>query len=243
MNTTTLTKPNAEAMKEWQELNNVSPFPRPNEIRLSNSPMDGTEKNEDFGKLFATSTEDGVETREEIPLDKAEFKFIGCRIIIKCGKFDAENQPLVKVSGEIDDTRTDYITVTPTDGADEVTGLYKDLKEDFPLKYTENVYVEWDGNVYRWNLTGAHFDSWFKAKNVLQKEPHVFSVTGMNDEKTGSNVYKSLVFAVGDPYPVTEALTLRKELDVLLGGSKQEAAKEEVQKIEDVPYEEPYKKN
>lgn len=223
MTTQALTKPDAQAMKEWQELNNASPFVRPNEIRLSNSPMDGTEKNEDFGKLFATATVDGVEERKEITLDKAEFKFIACRIIIKCSKFDAENQPLVKVSGEIDDTRTDYITVTPADGADEVTGLYKELKEDFPLKYTENVYVEWNGKVYRWNLTGAHFDSWFKVKNVLKKAPHLFSVTGMNDEKTGSNVYKSLVFAVGDSYPVTEALTLRKELDTLLGYPQQEA--------------------
>ena len=226
MTTAELAVSESEALKEWQALNNASTFTRPNEIRLVNSIMDGEEKNPDYGKLFASYIgEDDLEYREEITLAEANFKFIASKIQIKCAKFD-DNGPLVKVSGEIDDTRIEYITVTPTDGADVATGLYKEMAEQFPLKYTENVYVEWKGKVYRWNLTGAHFDSWFKVKNLLKKRPSILTVTGLKDEKTGTNVYKSLVFAVGAAYSPVEAVALRRELENVFNRPK---------RVEDTP--------
>lgn len=224
-----------DALAAWSALNNTPARTSTNMIRLDNSPFADEEKNPEYGKLFAYyDDENGTPHKEEIPYG-SEFKFIAAYVKPKCT--DYTDGKAAFWANEVSNLQKDVITLTGPDKEVIAEGLWADLKARPDIKYSENVYVQYKERVFRWNLTGAHFDSWFGVKNSM-KTPHTFIATGTQDEKKGTNSYKSLIFKLGEPYSAVEAMKMRSELDTLIKGPASPAIEAPKDKTEEMPWEE-----
>ena len=241
MTTTQLTKPDQELQKQWQERQGVKTRPKINTIKLVNSKLDEAgDPNPDYGKLFAYSYDGEQVDMEEIDIKKAEFFLAKVRTQIKCKTMEEERPKYW--CREIDKPE-DWLEIMDSNGEMVADGLYRNLKEEYDLKYTDSAYVLYKGKVYRWNITGAHFESWFKVKNVALRDPHTFTVDGMAEQKSGSVFYYALNFKLGKPYPLTDAIKVLDNIDKGLANVYKAIKEEETPSItadeavkEDLPF-------
>ena len=212
-----LAKTDEQMLKEWQARHNSSPKPKVNSIYLDNKKLsdDGKEINKDFGKLFAVSWEDEYETKEEIDIKKAEFFVAKVRVQVRTAKSDAEGKPLYWAR-EVDDTNLNTITLYDQDNQFVEEGTYSALKPKYDLKYTNATYVTYNGKVYRWVISGAHFESWFPVKNKVMKSPYTIKVKSIKEMTTGTVHYNAIDFELGEPYPIAEAIKVLDQIDATL---------------------------
>lgn len=212
-----LAKTDEQMLKEWQARHNSSPKPKVNTIYLDNKKLseDGKEINKDFGKLFAVSWEDEYETKEEIDIKKAEFFVAKVRVQVRSSKADAEGKALFWAR-EVDDTNLNTITVYGQDNQFVEEGYYAELKPKYDLKYTNAVYVVYQDKVYRWIISGAHFETWFPIKNKVVKAPYTIKVAAIKPAVNGTVHYNVIDFALGNPYPIAEAIKVLDSIDATL---------------------------
>ncbi len=210
-----MVKKEDELLAEWQSLNQGGQGKRTNYIQLVNQPLDEDgNKNPDYGKLFAVHFDEaGDEIREEIDIEAAEFFLVKVRKQIVCKDQDSY------WCREAD--LFDLITVFDENDNKVAVGEYRDLKEQYNLKFTHAAYVWYNDRLYRWKITGAHFSqshpdtNWFTLKSKIDrtKRPHTFRVTHLTDEKSGSIHFKSMHFEMGKEYPLKDAVKIAHELD------------------------------
>lgn len=153
--------------------------------------------NPDFGKLFAVSYDkDGEETREVINFQEAEFFPAKIRVQVMCKDVDAKNKALYwcRESDEFEE-----IELFDQDGKVVYQGDYKGAKDQFNLSMKSVCYTIYQGKAYRWRITGASFDTWFKVKNLILKaaRPTTFKVASITAQKNGSVDYNEMEFVVG----------------------------------------------
>ena len=215
MNDKALANKEQQALEEWNSLQYRGQGNRTNTIKLANSPLgnDGKE-NPDYGKLFAIHYDEyGNEIKEEINIDTAEFLLVRVRVQIRCTDYDEKTEKAKYWCREVNEC--DLITVNNSDGEEVATGEYRELKDKYKLKFTHSVYVYYNERIYRWNIGGAHLGSWFEVKGAIDKtlRPHLFTVSHLTDEKTGTNHYKQMHFKMGDEYPIEKAIPIARQLD------------------------------
>jgi len=230
-------KNEAAALAEWNKLQYKNSGDKTNFIKLVNTPLDENGKeNPEYGRLFYTTyTPDGDEIRKEIDIETAEFFLVRTRVQIKCNDYDdAVGKPKYWCR-EVNEF--DLITVMDINGEEVATGEYRELKDEYNLKFTHSAYVYFDGAIYRWNISGAHFTTWFDVKGKIDKtmRPHTFKISHLTDEKVGSNHFKSIHFKMGSPYPIDNAVLIARELDEGLAKYYEKAA--EADRAKEVPLE------
>lgn len=223
------TEQSADLLAQWNQQRNVASRPGVNTIFVDNRKFaddSGIEVNADFGKLFAVKyvEQDGefVEQKTEIDISLAQFHPIKARVLVQCKEYDdATGKPMYSAK-EVDEF-TD-IELRDVNGEIVYTGPYKGAKEEFNLRYIVVLYVEFLGDIYRWKVTGASFDTWFKVRNSMDKlrVPYTFKVNAVESKKSGSVFYNEIIFALGEEYPVQDALDLMKELNSLFNGGQKE---------------------
>jgi len=230
-------KNESQSLAEWNRLQYRSSGDRTNFIKLINTPLNENGKeNPEYGKLFATKyTSEGEEIRTEIDIETAEFFLVRTRIQIKCNDYDETIGKPTYWCREVNEF--DLITVIDVNGVEVATGEYRELKEEYNLKFTHSAYVYFDGAIFRWNIGGAHFDTWFDVKGKIDKtmRPHTFKISHISDEKVGSNHFKSIHFKMGSPYPIDSAVLIARELDEGLSKYYEKIA--EADKNKEVPLE------
>ena len=235
------TNKDKDALAEYQKRTGGG-VTKTNFIKLDNRPTDdNSEKNPDYGKLFAYRYEDGEETKEEIDIKKARFLPVKFRVQIRCT--DMKDGKAEYWAREVDKPPMGTpvsITLFNQDKEEVKTDLYKNLKEEYNLKFFSAVYVEYNGYVYRWLIGGTHLGSWFDVEKIVASSPHYFMVIGMTDEKTGTNNYKSMQFGIDEPAKIADVLPLMDQVDASLSSyyKKVEEEGEGPKQIEDANWDE-----
>lgn len=205
-----------------------------NKIVLGNKKLDENgDKNPEYGNLYAVSfTEAGEEIKEKINIKLDTFFLAKLRVQIKCTDTDKDGKP--KYWAREVDRADDYIQLMNSDNEQVAEGMYRDLKEEYKLKYSDAAYVWYKGKVYRWVISGAHFESWFELKkNAFKGMPKTFRVSGMTEQNVGGGTvwFNSLSFEWAEEFPLDQALQIADEVDAGLKAyyeslKKKEAAKE-----------------
>ena len=197
-------------LKEWHAQTGQSGGQKVNKIVFDNSKIDGKtgNLNENFGKMFAYKYEGDAETKIEIPIGEDLF-LVKCRMQVKCK--DVDNEGKAKYWCREEDDPNCFITLFDENKNEVVSDMYRNLKDQYNLKYTDAAYIWYKGDVYRWIITGAHFESWFEVKKKAFKDiPMYFKISGMTEEKTGSIFYKALQFELTKPFPIAQAIEVLK---------------------------------
>jgi hypothetical protein len=219
-----LAKKESDALAEWNSMQRRNSN-KTNFIKLVNTPLgENGKENPEYGKIFATHyTPEGEEIREELPKD-AEFFLVKTRVQIRCADYDDSIGKPRYWCREVNEF--DPISVMDVDGKEVAFGAYKELKEEYDLKFTNAAYVYYNGNLYRWIIGGAHFQTWFDVKGKIDKgqRPYTFKVSHLTDEKVGSNHFKAIHFELGNPYPVEDAVLIARELDASLASYYEKVA-------------------
>lgn len=240
-----LTKSDPALLARWEARGSTQS--KVNKIVLGNKKLDDKgEKNPEYGKLFAVSyTEGGDEIREELNISKAQFLPVKLRVQIKCTDVDEEGKPAYWAR-EID--RADEpITLMNKAGEVVAEDLYRNLKDQYKLKYSDAAYVWYDGKIYRWVISGAHFESWFLLKKgAFKGAPKSFKVTGITEQSVGNGTvwFNSLSFAWADEFPIEQAIKIAEEVDAGLKAYYEQISKKAKAKVEivdesydtDLPY-------
>lgn len=227
-----ITKVDPQMLAKWEQRGHAQT--KVNKIVFGNQKLGGDGNlNPEYGKLFAISyTESGEEVKQVVDLKKDTFLPVKIRVQIKCTDVDAEDKP--KYWAREVDRADDYIQLMNKEGEQVAEGMYRDLKEEYKLKYSDAVYVWYKGKIYRWVISGAHFESWFTLKkNAFKGMPKTFRVSGMTEQSVGNGTvwFYSLAFEWAEEFPLDEALKIAEEVDVGLkayyeGLKKKESVKE-----------------
>lgn len=183
---------------------------------LGNKKLDNTgEKNPDYGKLFAISYNlSGEEERIEVDIKKDTFFLARIRVQIKCKQTDPDGKPLYWAR-EVDNA-DDWIKVMDKTNTEVAEGMYRDLKDEYGLKFTNAAYVWFKGKIYRWVVSGAHFESWFAlTKKAFKGVPRSFRVSGITENSVGNGTvwYNVLSFEWADEFPLEEAVKIADLVD------------------------------
>lgn len=224
-----LTKVDPALLAKWESRGHTQN--KVNKIVLGNKKLDvNGEKNPEYGKLFAVSyTEAGEEVREQVGIKRATFFLAKLRVQIKCTDTDKDGKPNYWAR-EVDRV-DDYIEVMNQDNEKVAEGLYRDLKETYKLKYSDAAYVWYNGKIYRWVISGAHFESWFALKKTAFKGmPKTFRVTEIKEQSVGNGTvwFNSLSFEWAEEFPLEQAIKIAEEVD-----SGLKAYYENVKKLEE----------
>jgi len=198
-------------LREWRQLNPQTKqlF---NRIVLDNKKIiekNGKDEfNDDFGKLYAiTYNEEQEEQKKEIDIKTAKFFIAKSRVFPK-GKYNKQEKRSEFYCRETDE----FDLVEVFDGATKeqvAHDEWKVVKEKYSLTYRQAIYVYYEGLIYRWVISGAHFDSFFEIKNKLTKsrdyqDPHYVRVKSINEvkeDKDGTKPtfpYNSITFEIGE---------------------------------------------
>lgn len=244
-----------DALSLWKKLQANPLYTKPDAIKLYNQPFLDEEDEEGkpipdpkFGKLYAQrfsinkDTEQVEEEEEEIDIKKAEFHAVYFRMQATPKAFDTFYIP------EVDEFRpiTIYYRDTKEVAAE---GNYKDLKDEYELKYNVIVYVLLDNSdeIYRWKITPSSFgnrdakvdNGWFALRKALQKaeQPMTFKVSNLRQEKNGSTRYYAMEFEVANPFDpkrsIEKSVTIRNMVHKEVEGSDEEAGEAEVGEVVD----------
>lgn len=251
-----ITKQDPKLLQQWQDRSGAKGRSKVNQIIFVNTaflsgetvmtkdPDTGEETempkpNPDFGKLFAVSYDlEGEEAeRERIDIKTAVFFLAKVRIQIKSKKVDANKKPLfwMREISSLDD----LIQVRDPDGKTVAEGLYQELKPTYDLKYADAAYVYYKGKVYRWVITGAHFETWFPLKNKAQKRPYTFKIHSIVNAPTDGAPFKTINFELGEPFPLEEAIKVLDQIDINLAKYYRSVQEKTVTpaQVEDIDYE------
>jgi len=138
-------------LEEWKARSGgIDISDKVNRIIFRNSKMDEDGNlSEDYGKLIACRYDGDEEMREEIKFDEDLF-LVKVRSQIKCRDIGKDGKP--KYWAREMDHPNDYMDLMNADGEVVVSGEYRDLKEEYNLKYTDSAYVYYKGNIYRFNI-------------------------------------------------------------------------------------------
>lgn len=235
MNTTKeLAMTEEQALAKWRA-RNVTPRTKMNIIKVDNSKLDSDDnKNPNFGKIIARSYVGEEETVKEIKAGDSFFP-IKVMVAVKGTVFEETNgrsKPKY-VCAEVE--RFADIEVKDFSSGEVVySGPYKDAKEEFGLKYKLALYVFFEGTVYRWEISGQDtLGSYFEVERVIQdiKAPYSVKVNAIIPQKNNGIFWSDVMFEVGAPFPVKEAL----ELQDLLSKKKKEQPQEQLMSSDGTP--------
>lgn len=209
-----LTKTDPALLAKWEQRGHTQT--KVNKIVLGNKKLDDKgEKSTEYGKLFAISyNESGEEIKDLIDIKKDTFFLAKLRVQIKCTDVDAEGKP--KYWAREIDRADDYIQLMNAKNEQVAEGMYRDLKEEYKLKYSDAAYVWFKGKIYRWVISGAHFESWFLLKkHAFKGMPKSFRVSGMVENNVGNGTvwFNSLSFEWAEEFPIEQALKIADEVD------------------------------
>jgi len=215
-----------DQLSKLRALTGLQPKSEYNTIRLTNSAMaDKTETevakdpnaskkkaNPDYGKLFAYK--DGNETR--IDMKTAEFYLARQRVQVTCTKMVLDSEGKKKPKYWCRETDDSFIEIHER-GVEEVvkSGMYQDLKKEYGLKWNNVAYVYYDGDVYRWKLSGAH--DWFPISRILGKNPaQTFKIADMVEDTSGDFPYYGLSFEIANPFDPGKAVEISQQVAEML---------------------------
>jgi len=221
-------------------------WPREFRVTLDNSVVTADRKtNPGFGKLFMEGHKnlpDGSfeNFKEEIDLKKTEFFVLKKRVQIN-GKWNEELKAYDHSAEEVDFGWP----IELKDSEDNIVyeGSYnQDVKKQYNLSWKQVLYVMpvMDGKlqkqVYRWLISGASTDTWFKVSTLIDKASKegtilLLKVTGTIAKKKGQTDYNEILFATGKVLPFDENVKVWSEFNhgfasYLEGQKKGKAAEE-----------------
>lgn len=227
-----------DALAKWQKQNPAFKNTT-NKIVLNNIPLtDDRKPNPDFGKIFAYSyDEDGEETKIEMKKG-AEFHVPISRVQVKGNKWiDKDSDGYVGPEFTIKEVESGEDIVVVEGKTKEViyTGPYKDVKEQYNLKYQVALYVYYEGTVYRWCIGGQSISSWFDVDKAITKKGHpayvklVDIISQKNDAKI---FWNDLVFEVGENFDVRTTIALGDKIRASFLSKTEEGAATAKKQIE-----------
>lgn len=218
----TLTKEQAIAKwKQTQYGNNQM-----NSIKFVNSKLDNDGNlNKDYGKIFAISFDPNGQTIQEF---SGEFFPIKTRKIITTSAIDDNGKPMYRIA----EVGIGSPITIKQDGKVIYEGEWKEVKDQYGLKYNLAAYLYWKDKVYRWKLGPSQVSSWFAIQNEIRLAglPRNVKIKGMKEEKSGTIFFHVLEFELGAEFDVNKALEL---LDLVPSGRKQEEPKEDFEDVLD----------
>jgi len=253
---TELSTVDPEKLAKWRALSGQRAKSRVSEIKLDQQKLDKEGNlNQNFGKLYAIRYFEDPEAEGGLRADKQEVDFKTARFFSalqrvqpKSKKLDADNKPKFWCR-EISDANELIELHSTEDKEFLVTGLYRELKEEYMLSWNEVLYVLFEGNVYRWLLSPSQREGVWKLKKDLNKigAPMWFKLGKTEVVKSEANVfYNVLSFEVAEPIDIDLAINTCEAVNAAIS-SLFKVLKEKVEvkeaKIEDVPFEDMGKVN
>src|SRR3990167_4817504 len=228
---TALVNADEALLQEWQESQVKINKKGHNTLKLIND-----SKDPDYGKFFAiryeldtdAPKESWKEVREEVDLSKAEFFPVKCRTQVMSPFKD--NKPLYRIE-ESDDSWT---VLKDAEGKIVAEGMFKELKEQYELKYSNSVYCFYNNVPYKFIVKSGNLDTWFKVWGKCAKAPQTFKIIRMPEAKVGTNVFYPLVFdCTGNFVDLKDAVPLMRQIDAQLAKYYEDKAKkQEADKVE-----------
>ena len=203
------------------------PYLNYNRIRLSNKKIgDDGQLNPEYGKLFATTQEDGNDVKTEIDWSKASFVILTSRVAIKSEMIvmpDGKKKFEYEIP-EVADGEPITVYRSGSKMKDVVAqGYYRDLKEQYRLKYACAVYVmlrtseseKPTDKIFRWEIGGKALTEYFNIRNDLydsmsKGEPLSFKIKELVEENNGATWYNVPKFEKSSMFPIESVVPMWK---------------------------------
>lgn len=221
-----------EILKFWQRSRNVTPKSKVNTIFIDNVKLlDSGDVSPTFGQIFGVvyeKGEDGTieEKKVEIPIG-AEFFPIVARVKVSGRDWyeDEEGNQRPEYDCQEVEMQQDIEVYSNKEKKVVYVGQYKDVKDKYKLKWQVVLYVEYNGNVYRWKLNcGATLTNWFNVDREISNAntPHTVIISEVKSANNKSIFWNDINFKLGKPYGLKQMMKYRLAVHKLINKENSE---------------------